>query len=247
MKHLCRHLIETVIEPKRLLGLAALPSFIHGFFMLRRSGETVRLRDLWPQLGDRVSHTPFDPHYLYQGAWLARKLAAQKPTRHWDIGSDSRLMAAISAFVPIVFSDIRPIKVNLSGFEPRGGDACNLDWTSGSCESLSSLHVIEHIGLGRYGDPIDRLGAARACAEFVRVLAPTGTLYLTTPVGQPRIQFNAHRIFDPNHVLTLLAPLTLQSFSFVDDQGAFHVDANINDAARLNYGCGMFEFRGPLA
>lgn len=242
MKQLCRHLIETLIEPKRILGLKTLPSFIHGFIKLRQAGEDVRLRDLWPQLGDCVSRTPFDPHYLYQGAWVARKLAASKPPQHWDIGSDSRLMAAISAFIPIVFSDIRLLDVSLSSLKTQRVDACNLDWPIGTCQSLSCLHVIEHIGLGRYGDPIDPLGPARACAEFVRVLAPTGRLYLTTPVGRPRIQFNAHRVFDPIQVLQLLSPLSLHSFSFVDDEGKFHANADIQEAAQLSYGCGMYEF-----
>lgn len=242
MNQFCRHLIESVVEPKRLLGLTTIPSFISGFLKLRRLGETVRIRDIWPQLSDMVSNTPFDPHYLYQGAWLSRMLADAKPAKHCDIGSDSRLITAISAFVPIEFSDIRPLVIKLSGLETRTANACSLNWESSSCSSLSCLHVIEHIGLGRYGDPIDRNGPNKACSEFVRVLAQNGSLYLTTPIGQPRIQFNAHRVFDPRQVLELLKPLTLQSFSYVDDSGDFHTNSEVQDSVSLVYGCGMFHF-----
>jgi hypothetical protein len=33
------------------------------------------------------------------------------------------------------------------------------------------MHVVEHVGLGRYGDALDPKGDARACAELARVLA----------------------------------------------------------------------------
>ena len=57
------------------------------------------------------------------------------------------------------------------------------------------MHVVEHIGLGRYGDPVDYDGDLKAIAELQRVLAPGGNLFFVVPVGQPRIMFNAHRVY----------------------------------------------------
>lgn len=242
MRALVRNLVETVVEPRRIVGLASLPRFLQQYWALRSAGEPVSFLDLWPQLADNTKLTPFDPHYLYQGAWLARALAATRPALHHDVGSEARLMTAISAFVPIVFTDYRPLGVTLSGFESAAGDACSLDWPDQSRESLSCLHVIEHIGLGRYGDPIDPAGPSKACAEFARVLAPRGRLYISTPIGRPRIQFNAHRIFDPLQIPLMLTSLILKSFSYVDDNGVFHAEAQPDEARQASYACGMFVF-----
>ena len=42
--------------------------------------------------------------------------------------------------------------------------------------------MLEHIGLGRYGDPIDPQGTEKAATELQRVLAPGGDLYLSLPI-----------------------------------------------------------------
>ncbi len=43
-----------------------------------------------------------------------------------------------------------------------------------SVESLSCKHVIEHIGLGRYGDVLDPGGDLKAISELKRALAVGG-------------------------------------------------------------------------
>ena len=76
------------------------------------------------------------------------------------------------------------------------GDMCRLDgFETGSVDSLSCLHTIEHVGLGRYGDPIDPEGWVVAVRELARILAPGGRLYLGTPIGRERVCFNSERVF----------------------------------------------------
>jgi len=43
------------------------------------NAERLRLRDVFPQLGDRVTSSPFDRHYFYQDIWAARAVAALGP------------------------------------------------------------------------------------------------------------------------------------------------------------------------
>jgi hypothetical protein len=45
------------------------------------------------------------------------------------------------------------------------------------------MHVVEHVGLGRYGDPIDANGDAQAIKELKCVLWPGGVLYFVVPTG----------------------------------------------------------------
>jgi SAM-dependent methyltransferase len=206
------------------------------------SSEKLRLADSYPCFSDWVSATPYDPHYFHQGAWLARRIAEERPELHVDIGSSVLTVGVMSAQVPTVFVDYRPLNVKLSNMLNVGGSIASLPFVTGSIKSLSCMHVLEHIGLGRYGDPIDPDGARKGAAELARVLAPGGRLYLTTPVGRERVCFNAHRVFSPTGLPELLPGLALRNFSWVDDAGGFNLLGRPDDAVADEYACGFYEF-----
>jgi len=206
-----------------------------------RSGIPAPASDLYPCLADATLKTRFDPHYFFQAAWLARKLAASRPSVHTDIGSDVGMVGVISAFVPVEFLDIRPLDVALAGLASRKDDLSGIGLASGSVASLSCLHVLEHIGLGRYGDPLDPDGHVKAAGELSRVLAHGGDLYVSVPVGRERVCFNAHRVFSAATVKELFATLELQEFALVDDAGRFAPGAEAAAAAQ-EYACGLFHF-----
>jgi hypothetical protein len=63
------------------------------------------------------------------------------------------------------------------------------------------LHAIEHFGLGRYGDPVNPQGYQRGIANMAQLLQPGGTFYLSTPIGQERVEFNANWVFDPRSIV----------------------------------------------
>src|SRR5260370_42408254 len=94
----------------------------------------------------------------------------------------------------------------------------------GTVESISSLHAVEHFGLGRYGDPIDPNACHDAMRSFVRVLKPGGWLYFSVPIGSERLEFNAQRVFAPHTMIKSLNDLDMRSFSAVDDQGDLVTD-----------------------
>jgi hypothetical protein len=247
LKQLVRHLALMAIYPRPLIGLAYLPKYIGHWmrFSNLNEGDQLRLVDAYPNLGDWVTSTPFDPHYFYQAAWLARQLASDPPARHLDIGSDVRLIGTLSAFVSTEFMDFRPLDATLPGLNCTSGDITALPMADDSVLSLSCLHVVEHIGLGRYGDPIDPEGSRKAIAELTRVLAPGGSLFLSLPVGRERVCFNAHRVFAPKTILELSGKLKLASFALVDDTGRFWPDCSLSQANDLDYGCGMFVLKKP--
>lgn len=231
------------VDPQKISSWSRLPRLMSHWRQFQSlSSERLRIADSYPCLVDWVSSTPFDPHYFFQAAWLARKLAEERPGKHVDIGSDIRMINVLSAFIPTEFLDYRPLQVTLSGLTCNADNLLALSRTDSSIDSLSCLHVIEHVGLGRYGDPIDPEGSRKAAAELKRVLAPGGRLYVSVPVGRERVCFNAHRVFDPDKVAALFPGLHLETFSFVDDAGAYHETARTQDAAGSEYACGMFIF-----
>src|SRR2546422_9394672 len=227
-------------------GLQGLPRYLRDWHVYAKAaGRPIRIVDSYPCLGDATHGTSFDPHYFYQGAWLARRLVQLRPPRHVDISSSVQTVSVISAFVETTFIDYRVLRVSLPGLECVQGDLLALDLPSESVPSLSCMHVIEHVGLGRYGDPIDPHGSEKAAMELGRVLARSGPFFLTVPVGRERVCFNAHRIFFPQTVLEMFKCLELRSFAYVDDERQFHDAASPADAENCDYGCGMFCFVKP--
>lgn len=241
----CRNWVLAFIAPKPVVGALYLPRYLRDWLRFRAAAPAAsrpRLRDSYPCLTDRSPSTPFDPHYFYQGAWLARQLAAINVRLHVDVGSSVTMVSVLSGRIPTVFVDFRPLVASLPGLLSVAGNITCLPFADASLASVSALHVLEHIGLGRYGDPIDPDGSARAARELARVIAPGGRLYVSVPTGRERVCFNAHRVFDPATVLRMFGSLRPAGFSVVDDMGAFIAEARHEDASGLDYGCGMFVF-----
>ena len=202
-----------------------------------------------PHLSDRASSTPIDRHYTYHPAWAARVLARTRPEKHVDISSIVSFSAIISAFVPVEFYDFRPAPIEIDGLLAGAADLTKLSFADDSIESLSCMHVIEHIGLGRYADPLDPDGDLKAISELVRVLAPGGDLLVATPVGRPRVVFNAHRVYDHETFARYFAPLELVEFALIEEggEGGLIVAPPPERVRAELYGCGCFWFRKPKA
>ncbi len=205
--------------------------------------EPLRFRDSFPQFFDAVRSTPFDAHYFYQAVWATERIAQIRPSRHVDVGSDVDFVGTLTTHVPVMFIDIRPLHARLPRLLSVAGSILALPFGSGTIESVSCLHVVEHTGLGRYGDPLNPAGTRLACGELARVLAPGGNLYFSTPVGEPRVCFNAHRIHSPAQIRDYFWDLDLVEFSAVDDGGNLLVNVECAAMERASYACGLFWFR----
>jgi SAM-dependent methyltransferase len=204
--------------------------------------EPLRWRDTFFKVGDRLPTSPFDAHYLHQDTWAAQRIAEQRPGRHVDVASRVELPCFLTALMPVTYVDIRPLEANIEGLESIKGSVLEMPYPDRSLESVSCLHVTEHIGLGRYGDPLDPQGSRKAMAELQRVIAPGGHLYFSMPVGRPRVCFNAHRVHDPREIVTLFDELDLVEFAGVDDEQAFRRHRTPDELAGQSYACGMYHF-----
>jgi hypothetical protein len=213
----------------------------------RRQGESfpLNLRYCLPYVNDyAVQAGVASGHYFWQDHWVAKRIYERKPKKHIDVGSRiDGFISSLLVFMPVTVIDVRPMSSSIEGLSFIQDDATELgNIKSGSVESISALHSIEHFGLGRYGDPVDPEACFRAMRSLARVLRKGGRLYLSVPIGVERLYFNAHRVFSPHTVLEQFGDLKLVSFSAVDDAGNFKKDAVVDDYTRQQFACGIFEF-----
>jgi SAM-dependent methyltransferase len=234
---------------QRLRNLLLSPFVLADYHTFESKDATKRFAYSWktffPQIFDKTFGTGFDRHYVYHTAWAARKVKEYHPEKHIDISSSLYFSGMVSTFIPVEFYDYRPAPLKLSNLTTGHADLTSLHFASDSIRSLSCMHVVEHIGLGRYGDPIDPDGDIKACAELSRVLAPEGRLLFVVPIGGTAlIEFNAHRIYTHDLVLSLFPTLHLTEFSYIPEQGPDGIKENADPAtlSAERYACGLFVF-----
>lgn len=241
---LLHRLIDEIIDVRQFI--TSFHHYVIYFTSLARYSKSSKERvinfDIFPRIHDATRTTKTDPHYFYQGCWAFRKIVQSRVKEHVDVGSQLDFVKYLSRLIKVTFIDIRPLELPLENLECRTGSILALPYMDNSVRSLSTLHVIEHIGLGRYGDPLDHQGSIKAARELSRVLAPGGSLYLSTLVGRPRTCFNAHRIWTPSEVVGFFPDLVLHEFSAVDDDGKWVPRAVLDDFKKCDYALGLFHF-----
>ena len=202
------------------------------------------IANIIPILDESSADITYNTVYLLHSGWAARILAQTLPEHHVDIGSCSYFVTIASAFVNLAAYDLRPMDIPLPGFKTGVADLTNLSFPDNSLKSLSCMHAMEHVGLGRYYDKIDPDGDLKSARELQRVLAPGGDFLMVLPLGIPRVVFNAHRIYSYEQVMYMFSGLQLKEFSFIpmDRPPKFIRNANPRIADNIDEGAGCFWF-----
>lgn len=225
-----------------------LPGYLSDYKQFKRqlSGPVKKnwpLHTTYPILHDKHDESgTLSGAYFHQDLLVAKKIFSRKPSKHVDIGSRTDgFVAHVSIFMPIEIIDIRPQRSKVENISFLQADLMKplrselINYTS----SISSLHAIEHFGLGRYGDPIDVEGYKKALNNIYLMLQPGGSFYFSVPMGPQMIEFNAQRIFSLAYLLSLFeGKYRIAGFSYVDDKGDLHENVSLTEqAVRSNCGC----------
>ena len=191
-------------------------------------------------------------HYFHQDLLVANLVYKHKPDLHLDVGSriDGFIAHLLSFDQKTILGDVRPIKIenpNISFVQMDLTGELPIELTE-KYKSVSCLHAIEHMGLGRYGDPVNACGHYVALKNLTQLLSKTGFLYVSYPLGkESRIEYNAHRVISLEESRNMFEEnsLTIRQFSYVDDKGNLVSVDNLKDidwhsSYGLNYGCAIW-------
>ena len=209
------------------------------------------IASLYPCLADRLAQSGVaGGHYFHQDLLVARKIFENKPEKHIDVGSRiDGFIAHLAVFRKVEIFDLRKLDTNIKNVKftqmnlMKKVDPKLFDYA----DSISSLHALEHFGLGRYGDEVDYNGYLIGLENLYRILKKNGKIYISVPIGPQRIEFDAHRIFSISHLLDLFNDKYLiNSFAYIDDKGSLYENVKISEEGKNNnfncsYGCGIFE------
>ena len=180
--------------------------------------------------------------YFFQDQIVARWIHEATPIRHVDVGSRlDGFIGHLSVFREVEVIDIRPQPLAVRNVTFHQLDLMEKlpDRWLAATDSLSCLHTIEHFGLGRYGDPIRADGHLQGLDQLKRMVKPGGMLYLSTPLGPERVEFNAHRVFAAQTLTGWFAEgWQIEKFTVIDDDHRVHesVDWKGRDAVG-HFGC----------
>ena len=199
------------------------------------------LENLYPCLDDNTGETYIDAAYFYQDWWAFNQIVQQQPSAHIDIGSHHKYVALLSTVIPLTMVDIRPLSLPLETLNFKTGSILDLTFEDNSVESLSSLCVVEHIGLGRYGDPLDPEGSEKAIRELKRVLKSGGYLYFSVPIVgfKNTTYFNAHRAFTEQYIEECFAPYQIVEKKYIYDKEL------VNERRDKDFGVGLYKVTRP--
>ena len=236
------------IDGSKIASVRFLPRYV--FELIKWTIKVGGLPNIFPVLTGYSSQAgQFDTQYFLQDLVVAQKifeLTNVLEGDHLDVGSRvDGFVAHVASFRSLSVLDVRGldqlrignirfVKKDLLEYQPKQ-----------LFGSISCLHVVEHIGLGRYGDQLEVDGWKKAVKRLDDLLAPNGMLFLSVPIAsKSKVFFNAHRVFQPQEFLReVVARGTLEviEVDVIDDQGSIHFDvSSAEDMAiiqHLSYGC----------
>ncbi|MBT9132861.1 MAG: hypothetical protein DDT33_01391 [Firmicutes bacterium] len=126
--------------------------------------------------------------------------------------------------------------------EPKGftfvqGDIRQMPFGDEFFDVVTAISTVEHIGLGRYGDPVASDGDREAMAEIRRVLKRGGTLLMTVPCGRDTICYSKDgvplsRVYSSPSLVKLLQGLEVLEISYIVKKGQVWFPASMSDTER---------------
>jgi hypothetical protein len=203
-------------------------------FVRKSDPKVRRTLMLSPMLGEQLEQAgTISDDYFALDLWAAQTTKTLEVSQHLDVGSRlDGYVAHVLTFSSLDVLDIRDLNSNVRGLNFVKGDGRFLnEIEDNSYDLVSSLHAIEHFGLGRYGDPIDPLGYLKAVRSFVRVTRNQGHLLLGFPAGSGEVLFNAQRLLSLEEIISEVPGRVITLIRTVGDGSTEEITESFKDYA----------------
>jgi SAM-dependent methyltransferase len=153
-----------------------------------------------------------------------------------DIGccSSGVPIALASRGFRVVGLDFNPYPHSHPNLRAVRGDAMRCPFAAGTFAAVLAISVIEHIGIGHYGDPLAPAGDEVTIQEIARILRPGGLALITVPFGQSMTN-ELQRVYDPPGLTELLKPLTLVHVEHAWSRAGLWMPCSEGEAASVDW------------
>ena len=117
------------------------------------------------------------------------------------------------------------------------GDVRQMPFLDDFFDIVTIVSTIEHVGLGRYGDPIDTDGDKKAIEEIRRIVKPGGMLIMTIPCGYDTICYSKDRVplgkvYSSQSLLRLLLAFQIMEMSYISKRKRVWFDTSLHQAEK---------------
>ncbi|MFO0730169.1 MAG: DUF268 domain-containing protein [Nitrospiraceae bacterium] len=100
--------------------------------------------------------------------------------------------------------------------------------------AVLAVSVIEHIGIGHYGEPEANVGDQVAVQEVARILKPGGKALISVPYGR-RLTNDWMRVYDQARLRKLIAPLSIERIEYAVSRAGLWMPSTEADAAAIDW------------
>ena len=244
MKNLYIIIVEFGFNPLKFIrAVTNIPYYFYSLFkFFFKNRSLFKIKSILPVLSDRNDFAGDSKGvYFKQDLIVSRKIFLKKPANHVDFGSRiDGFVSNIASFMDLDVSDIRSLESDFPQINFKKADLSNPNLkVDKKYDSVSSLHALEHFGLGRYGDPINPDGHLTGFKNIINHMSNNATLYFSVPIGKLSVAFNAHRIFSIEYLIAMFENHKLKciEFDYIDDNGKIFMNQKLLDGFESNYGC----------
>jgi SAM-dependent methyltransferase len=161
----------------------------------------------------------------------------EKTGRILDVGSTGSYfpLALVCLGYEVYTFDVRPYEYSflLPNLKNITGDIRHTEFPNDFFKTVTAISTIEHIGLGRYGDPIDSRGDKEAINEIKRILMRGGELLLTVPYGRPAVT-QLHRVYDAVQLQSILKDFKIKSENYFLKKTSYWIRVSKEDLTHVD-------------
>lgn len=242
---------EVGVNPIKTLRFArALPWLFRDYIAFIRRTRSAQYHKDWKTIHwslfaqDKYSESGSQNSlYFLQDLECSQYVVSKGYQNHIDIGSRvDGFLAQIATTRKVTALDIRDSTRKIKNIHFKKGDILDIDCAlERRFDLTTSLHALEHVGLGRYGDKIDPDGMFKALTNCRRLTMTGGETLIALPVidGEKNIiEFNAQRLIASKNYIEHMRHF------FGSDQLAWWmcIDENRNPIS----GCELSKFESAL-